>query len=183
MYTDTFFSSLTSIRGFRMFQLFCYEQSKFNVMKLLRRESKVAIAYEDTIIEHGAPNKTVCDNAKALTSKKFKNVNRKYSIMPGSTVPYAQHQNYSEGEGGNFKFAVIKCMHYTPHAPIVYWCYCATYIDKVRRHLAKAALFNKSAMEVKSGNTNDISIFRFPWFAPVWYFDPLASFPCDRMSP
>jgi len=183
MYTDTFFSSLTSIRGFRMFQLFCYKQSKYNVMKLLRRESKVAIAYEDTIIEHGAPNKTVTDNAKALLSDKFNNINRKYSIIPGHTVPYSQHQNYCEGEGGNFKFAVTKCMHYTPHAPEVYWCYCASFLDKVRRHLAKEALSNRSAIEAKCGNTNDISIFRFPWFSPVWYFDPTASFPRDRMSP
>ena len=35
-------------------------------MKLLWRESMVAIAYEDTIIEHGALNKTVTDNPKAL---------------------------------------------------------------------------------------------------------------------
>ena len=72
----------------------------------------VAIAYEDTIIEHGAPNRTVYDSVKALISTKFNNVNRKCSILPGRTVPYAQHQNYSEGEGGNFKFAVCKCMHY-----------------------------------------------------------------------
>ena len=60
-----------------MFQLFRYKQSKFNVMKLLRQESKVAIAYEDTIIEYDARNKTVCDNAKALTSNTFDSVNCK----------------------------------------------------------------------------------------------------------
>ena len=63
-----------------MFQLFCYKQSKFNVLKLLRQESTAAIAYEDIIIEHGAPNKTVCDNAKALISNEFNNVNHRYSI-------------------------------------------------------------------------------------------------------
>ena len=41
-------------------------------MKLLRREFLVTIAYEDTIIEHVAPNKTVTDNAKALISNKLK---------------------------------------------------------------------------------------------------------------
>ena len=74
-------------------------------------------------------------------------------------------------------------MHYTPHAPIVYWCYCASFLDKVRRHLSKAALNQRSAILAVDGNTNDISIFRFPWFSPVWYYDPTTSFPSDRMSP
>ena len=183
MFTDTFFSSIVSIRGFCMFQLFCYKKSKYNVVKLMKRESQVPTAYEDCVIEHGAPNRVVTDNAKALTSNRFRNISRKYCISVGNTVPYAQHQNYAEGEGGNFKFAVRKCMHYTPHAPIEYWCYCATFLDKVRRHLAKAALDHQSAITRVDGNTNDISVFRFPWFSPVWYYDPLTSFPHDQMSP
>ena len=41
-------------------------------MKLLRQESRVSLAYEDTIIEHGAPNKKITDNAKVLISGKLK---------------------------------------------------------------------------------------------------------------
>ena len=167
IYADIFSSSITCIRRYRMFQLFCYKESKFNVMKLLRRESRVAIAYEDTIIEHDAPNRTVTDNAKALVSDKFRNINQKYCITTGNIVPYCQHQNCCEGEGGDFKFAVCKCLHYTPHAPIVYWYYCASFLVKVRRHLAKAAFNHRSALEVKTGNTSGISIFCFPWFSPV----------------
>ena len=33
------------------------------------------------------------------------------------------------------------------------------------------------------GQTPDISIFRFPWFSAVWYYDPQVSFPVDRMRP
>ena len=29
----------------------------------------------------------------------------------------------------------------------------------------------------------DISIFRFPWFSPVWYYAPNLDFPTDRMQP
>ena len=123
-------------------------------MKILRRESRVAIAYEDTIIEHGAPSRTVTDNTKALISDTFRSILQKYYIATGNTVPYCQHQNYCEGEGGNFKFAVFKCLYYTPHAPIVYWYYCASFLDKVRRHLAKEALNHRSALEAKTGNTS-----------------------------
>ena len=86
MFTDTFFSSIVSIRGYSMFQLFCYKKSKYNVVKLMKRESQVPVAYEECIIEHGAPNKIVTDNAKALTSNRFKNVSHKYCISIGNTV-------------------------------------------------------------------------------------------------
>ena len=55
----------------------------------------VAIAYKDTIIEHIAHNKIVCDNAKELISIKLKNVSPKYFIESRRTILYAQHQNYS----------------------------------------------------------------------------------------
>ena len=182
MYSDTFFSTITSIRGYKMFQMFCYKYSKYNVMKLLKRESNVSVVYEDTIIEHGAPNKIVTDNAKSLTSKKFKDVSRKYVIQTGNSAPHSQHQNYSEGEGGNFKFQVCKLLHMTPHAPDVYWCYAASFTDKVRRHLSKRSLDGRSASEKMHGSTTDISIFRFPWFSPIWFYDPLTSFPKDKMT-
>ena len=183
MFSDTFFSNTTSIRGYKMFQMFSYKRTKYNVMKLMRRESQVPVEYKNCVLEHGAPNKIVTDNAKALTSNKFKAVSRKYMITTGNTVPHEQHQNYSEGEGGNFKFAVSKCLHLTPHAPKVYWCFCAGFLDKVRRQLSKVALDGRTPVENLQGNTNDISIFRFPWFSPVWYYDPTTSFPDDKMSP
>ena len=71
-------------------------------MKLLQWESRVSLIYKDNIIEHSAPNRTVIDNGKALISNKFKNINCKYSISNGNTVPYYQRQNSTEGESGNF---------------------------------------------------------------------------------
>ena len=77
-------------------------------MKLLRQESKVILAYEDTIIEHGASDETVTDNTKALVSTRFKNISHKYSIITDNTVPYCQQSKFTEGEGRNFKFPVYK---------------------------------------------------------------------------
>ena len=54
-----------------MFQLFCYKKSKYNIMKLMKRERKAPEAYDDTIIEHGRPVKVITDNAKVLTNKHF----------------------------------------------------------------------------------------------------------------
>ena len=38
-------------------------------------------------------------------------------------------------------------------------------------------------MEATYGSTSDISIFCFPWFSPVWYYNPTTDFPEDKMSP
>jgi len=34
-----------------------------------------------------------------------------------------------------------------------------------------------------NGDTPDISIFRFPWFTPIWFYCPTLSFPQDKMLP
>ena len=36
--------------------------------------------------------------------------------------------------------------------------------------------------EVLYGETLDIGVFRFPWFAPIWYLDPRRSFLNDKMT-
>ena len=125
-------------------------------------------AYLDVIREYGAPNKPVTDNAQVLTGNRWTNITRQHCIATGLTIPHHQHQNYCEEQGGNFKFALQKLLHNTSHAPITYWCYAATFLDKARRFLSKASLDGRCGNEVISGETRDISIFRFYWFEAVW---------------
>ena len=33
------------------------------------------------------------------------------------------------------------------------------------------------------GDIGDISIFRFSWFEPIWFYNPSVSFPKDRIQP
>ena len=183
LYSDTFFSSIPSIRGFKCFQLFAYKASAYVVIHLMRRKSQAPETYEDVIRHHGAPNRTVTDNAKELIGHKWTSINRKYCIESGFTVPHHQHQNYAEGQGGNFKLRLIKLFHHTPHAPIAYWCYAASFLDTIGRFLSTASLNGRSSHETVHGDTADISIFRFPWFSPVWYYSPGLSFPSDKMEP
>jgi len=182
-FSDTFFAAVQSIRGFNCFQLFAFKKSKLNVIKLLKKEANAPEAYEDVIREFGAPNKTVTDNAQVLTGSRWTTINRRYCIESGFTVPHHQHQNFSEGEGGNFKLAILKLLHNTPHAPLSYWCFAAQFLDKVRRCLSKQSLDGRCGNETLHGDTPDISIFRFPWFSPIWYYNPTLSFPQDKMRP
>ena len=163
MYSDTFFSSVPSIRGFKCFQLFALKSSKFTKSKLMRRESQAPDMYEDIIREYGAPNKMVTDNAKVCTGKRWTEINRKYCIATGLSVPHHQHQNYCEGEGGNLKFKLLKLFHNTTHTPIHYWCYALEFVDQVSCCLSKPGLDGRTSNEKLMGQTPDISIFRFPF--------------------
>ena len=69
-YSDTFFSSICSIRGYKCFQLFAFKHSKYDKISLMRREASAPEAYEDLIRSIGAPNKTITDNARVLTGTK-----------------------------------------------------------------------------------------------------------------
>ena len=77
-------------------------------------------------------------------------------------------------------------MHMTPHASVLYWCYAADFLDKGESCLSKPKLNGISPLQQQVyGSTVDISRFRFPWFSPVWFYDPTgtADFPNDRMKP
>ena len=182
-YSDTFFSSIRSVRGYKCFQLFAFKGSKFDVAKLMKREADAPTAYENVIRHIGAPNKMVTDNAQVLTGVRWNDINRKYCIATGLTVPHHQHQNFCEGAGGNLKHALLKLFHNTPHAPLSYWCFGLSYLDKTRRYLSKSALQGRCGFEMIHGETADISIFRFAWFQPIWYYSPSVSFPHDKMEP
>lgn len=149
----------------------------------MRREANAPAAYEDFIRTVGAPNKTVTDNAQVLSGVKWTNINRKYCIETGLTVPHHQHQNYSEGVGGNFKFAILKLFHNTPHATLPYWCFAASFLDKTHRFISQSTLDGRCGYEMIKGKTGDISIFRFSWFEPILFYNPAISFPKDKMEP
>ena len=140
LYIDTLFSSIPYIRGYKCFQMFTYTQSKYDRIVLMKWEVNTPKAYEDLIRSVGSPNKTGTDNDQVLTGKKWTNVNCIYCIGSGLTVSHHQHQHYCEGVGGNFKLAVIKLFHNTPHAPLKYWCFAASFFDKIRRFLSKSSI-------------------------------------------
>ena len=146
-YSDTFFSSFTSIRGFKCFQLFAFKDSKFTKAKLMKREAQAPEMYEDIIRQYGAPNKCVTDNAKVCKGKRWTSINRWFCIETGLSVPHHQHQNYAEGEGGNLKFRLLKLFHHTPHAPIQYWCYGLEFLDQVGCYLSKPSLNGRCSSE------------------------------------
>ena len=125
----------------------------------LKKESHAPDAYTDFIINYGAPNKTVSDNAQVYLGSKWTSINRKFFIQRGKTVPYHQSSNFAENEGGNRKYWLVKLFHNTPHAPKKYWCYGLDFLNQVSKCISKTSLHGRCPSEKVTGETLDISCF------------------------
>ena len=66
-YSDTFFSSIPSVRNYKCFQMFAFKHSSFEQIYLMQKEANAPAAYEDLVREVGAPNRMITDNAKVMT--------------------------------------------------------------------------------------------------------------------
>ena len=73
--------------------------------------------------------------------------------------------------GENLKFSVTKLLYNTPHEPYVFWCFAAYFLDKLREYLSKK-LVGKCGYELIKGDNGDMRILMFPWFVPIWYYNP-----------
>ena len=62
------------------------------------------------------------------------------------------------------------------NAPLIFWCYCRQYVVDCMNHSSVKSLDWKTTMEKLHGNPPDISMFRFGFWAPVWYYEPTAKF-------
>ena len=155
------------------------KNSKLSITTNMKKMLQAPDCYTDFIINYGAPNKTVSDNAQVYLGRNWITINQKYCIETGLTPPYHQSSNYAEGEGGNQKYWLVKLFHNTPHAPMKYWCYGLDFLNSVSKYISKASLKGRCPAEKVSGETPDISCFCFPWFSPVWYYAPNLDFPTD----
>ena len=182
VYMDHFFSSVRSVRGHTMFLLFAFKKSHFDVIYLMKRKSENVGATQDLIRTYGAPKQFFSDNAQEFRGVKLKSVLRKHVI--GHTFSEADHQNenLAERRGGGLKGAVQHLLHCSG-APLNYWCYALEYVCLVRQHLARRSLGWRTPHEMQLGETPDISVFRIPFWATVWYYVPKTGFPRSKMLP
>ena len=120
-YSDTFFSSLSSIRGFTMFQLFALKHSKVDYIYLMRKKSQAAEKFSDFVRNVGAPNYVINDSAMELTGDAWLTVARKAIIDTYCSEPFHQNQNLAERRGGALKESLQILYNHTPTALLKYW--------------------------------------------------------------
>mmetsp|Transcript_52228 Transcript_52228/g.78006 ORF Transcript_52228/g.78006 Transcript_52228/m.78006 type:complete len:1156 (-) Transcript_52228:781-4248(-) len=181
-YTDTFFSSIPSVRGFKCWQLFAYQKTGLDVAYLMRKRSSSVTALPDLFRDVGAPTEMFADNAPEFKSERWKTELRRVLVKMLFTEPDHPSENLSERRGGAIKAAVIHVLFKTG-APLTLWCYCLEYVVLLRSCIARRRLGWKTPHELHFHSTPDISVFRFVFWQPVWYHIPRSSFPHSKMLP
>ena len=120
------------------------------------------------------------DNAPEFKGKKWCKLMRRYIVKKSYTEPYHPNQNLAERRGGVIKSWTTHLLTITG-APLDYWCFCIEYVVVLNSILARKSLGWRTAHELYWGDISDISMFRFCFWQPVWYYNPNVAFPSPKM--
>ena len=174
--SDTFFSSVKSIRGYKCVQLFVHVPSDYLFVRCMQREKHSHAAYQDYVREIGAPTVLITDNSQTQTGTKWQSTSRKIMTKQRKFAPHNQNQNKAERRIQDAKHKTMQIMG-RACAPLVFWCYALIHVIDCLNHLAKKSLNWRTSYEILNGDTPDLSAFRFSFWQPVEYYDPVAKFP------
>ena len=183
-FADVFFSSVPSIRGYRCFLLFAYEDSGLDVVHLMQRKSQVATGLQDLFRHFRVPACMFTDNAPEFVGEKskWKALLRSAVVDSASTEPHHPNQNPAEHRGGLLKAATLHMMQRC-QVPLFLWCYAIEFMALVRQHLPKRSIGWRTSFEKFWSDTPDISVFRFPFWCCIWFYVKSRSFPQSKMLP
>ncbi len=179
-YVDTFFSSIPSIRGFTCWNLFCFKQTGLDMIYLMRRRSQSPTTLPRMITDCGAPTVMKSDNAPEFKGKRWTSYLESLSVASQYTEAHHPNQNLAERRGGALKAATIHLLKITG-APLPYWCFAIEYVCLLRSVLARRSLDWMTPHERHWGERPDISVFRFTFWEPIWYYAPRQAFPKPKM--
>ncbi|KAI2510964.1 Reverse transcriptase (RNA-dependent DNA polymerase) [Fragilaria crotonensis] len=180
-YVDTFFSSITSVRGYTCWNLFAFKRTGLDVVCLMQRRSQSPTTLPRMIADCGAPNVIKSDNAPEFKGKRWTSYLENLCIKSEFTEAHHPNQNLAERRGGALKAATMHLLLATG-APLDYWCYALEYMCLVRTVLACRSLDWLTPHECHWGDRPDISVFRFVFWEPIWFCQPRQSFPNPKMS-
>jgi hypothetical protein len=179
VYTDTMFSSVTSIRQYKCAQVFTTNTAYSRVYPLQSKQN-APDALMKWIQDVGVMSDLVYDGSKEQGGgKHWREIEQRHHIQRHVTEPHSQWQNRAEGEIREIKKSVRHRLQ-ASRAPKRLWCFCTEWVLAVRRltALSLPALNGRVATELLEGETPDISEYaQFDWYEPVWFIDPTSSFP------
>ena len=178
--TDTFFSSIPSIRGYKCVQLFVAATYNFLFIRCLQRERQSHTGYQDYIREVGAPEVLLADNSKTQNGKKWTTTSRQYAVKQRNSVAHNQNQNGAEKKVGELKSKTVHALKVSG-APLVFWCYCMKFIVDCMNYTASSRTGWRTPIELLNGDTPDITMFRYEFWQPVEVYDNVAPFPTHKM--
>ena len=179
-YVDTFFSSITSVRGFSCWNLYCFQRTGLDVVYLMRRRAQGPTTLPKMVADCGAPAVIKSDNAPEFKGKRWVDYLTSMSIRSEYTEAHHPNENLAERRGGALKAAVVHLMRITG-CPLQFWCFALEYVCLLRSVLARRSLNWSTPHETHWGDRPDISVFRFTFWEPIWYYQPRQSFPQSKM--
>ena len=177
--TDTFFSTVKSIRGYLCVQIFCHVSSDFLFVRCMQRESHSHGAYQDYIREVGASETIVTDNSRTQTGKKWEQTSREVMTKQRRFTAYNQNESKVERRIQDVKHKVTLVLQ-RAQAPVTFWCYALIFVVDCLNHIAKKPLGWRTSDEVLNGDTSDISPFRFRFWEPIKFYAKKQPFPASQ---
>ena len=174
--TDFVYFSRKTSQGHIGGQFFSGVKSKRWEFYSLQKENQNSKALLDYIRKLGPPDTIVSDNAKSEVGKVWTDIMRDHMIKSRTSEPHNQHQNPSEAEWGRLG-NMIKNVLRQSCAPMELCNWTAMYCCQINNHVSRRSLKYKTPMEISTGHTPDISMFRFYFYEPLWYFAPKIKLP------
>ena len=181
--TDTFFSETKSIEGKTSAQIFVGKRSSYTRVYGMRSEREAPTALSDFVRDVGAPYGIHSDNAKAETSRKWKDILRQYQIAESFTEPHHPQQNPAERRIGTVKELSRRLLDRSG-APAYLWYRAMLHAANLLNVTAHANLLWRTPTEAAFRETPDISAFlQFEFYQRVLYLDPTAAYPRTKELP
>ena len=178
--SDTFFPSVTSDRGNTCSQFFVGTTSDRWEVYPLKSESHNGVALQDYTRTCGAPSILKTDNAQSELGETWTTHCREQCIGNETTEPHHPWQNPAEKRIGYLSTMVRNVLR-TFKAPLTKHDWAQKYCCDVHNVLANRQLKWRTPLEVNEGHTPDISMFRFHFWEPIWYFDPKTKQPQNNL--
>ena len=181
-YTDTFKSSVRSIRGYKCAQVY---GNKFGYVKTYPMEANdmqnVGNSLSVFIQDVGVVQKLHADNANEMVGRRtpfFKKA-RKEGIDLTTIEPMRSNENYAEILVKMVKIGSAKLMA-ERRVPMRLWCYAVEYYSDIHSLTVPGMYRNKgrTGYEIVYGTTPDISEYvEFQFYDYCWYWDTPQSYP------
>jgi len=178
MFMDTFFSSVASIRGYKMAQLFVSDFNFLHVQNMKRR-AELPFALKSMFKGVGVPAGIVADGAR----EQVQGESLRLCQQAGCTVkelekdtPWSNRAELFIGLGKNGMLRAMK----KAASPMKLWCYCNEWYAKVNNVLAKDTyqLHGQTPYFKATGIAADISsLCEFEWYEWIYFRDHASKFP------
>ena len=150
----------------------------------MRRKSQVCTGLQDLFRHFKVPSGMHTDNAPEFVgdNSKWKSFLRSTVVASSTTEPHHPNQNPAEHRGGLLKASTLHMM-FRSECPAPFWCFAIEFMALLRQYLPRRSLDWRTPFEKFWHDTPDISVFRFPFWCPIWIYVKSASFPSMKMIP